>query len=75
MATIAGMAMNWTRTALLSPIAQPARTPRSPASHGFMPCLIKSAEMMRLSPNIEPTDRSISRIEIRKAMPAAMIPT
>ena len=74
-AMIAGIAMNWTRIALNRPIAQPRRTPRSPASHGFIPCLISSAETIRLRPNIEPTDRSISRIEIRKAMPAAMIPT
>ena len=46
-----------------------------PASHGFMPCLISRALQIRARPNIEPTDRSISRIEIRKAMPAAMIPT
>ena len=74
-ATIAGIAMNWTRIALLRPIAQPMRTPRSAASHGFMPCFMSRALQIRARPNIEPTDRSISRIEIRKAMPAAMIPT
>jgi hypothetical protein len=36
---------------------------------------MSSAEQMRERPNIEPTERSISRIEIRNAMPAAMIPT
>ena len=74
-ATIAGMAMNWTRIALKRPIAQPSRSPISAASHGFMPCCMSSAEMISVRPNIEPTDRSISRIEIRNAIPAAMIPT
>ena len=74
-ATIAGIAMNCTRTALNSPIAQPSPTPMMPASHGFIPPWISSAEATSERPNIEPTDRSISRIEIRKAMPAAMIPT
>ena len=36
---------------------------------------MNSAAVIRVSPNIEPTDRSISRIEIRNSMPAAMIPT
>ena len=40
-----------------------------------MPCCISSAETTIESPNIEPTDRSISRMEIRNAIPAAMIPT
>ena len=74
-ATIAGIAMNWTRIALLRPIAQPMRTPRLPAGHRLMPCLISARYRSSARPNIEPTDRSISRIEIRKAMPAAMIPT
>ena len=74
-ATIAGMAMNCTSTALSSPIAQPSRMPSSAASHGFMPSCMSSAETTSARPNIEPTDRSISRIESRKAMPAAMIPT
>jgi len=36
---------------------------------------MNSAALIRDSPNIEPTDRSISRIEIRNAIPPAMIPT
>ena len=40
-----------------------------------MPCWMNSAALTSESPNIEPTDRSISRIEIRNAIPAAMIPT
>ena len=67
--------MNCTRNAFSSPIAPPSRMPSSAASHGFMPCCMNSAALISVSPNIEPTDRSISRIEIRKAMPAAMIPT
>jgi hypothetical protein len=74
-ATIAGMATNCTRIALNSPIAQPSRIPSSAASHGFIPCCMNSAEVTSDRPNIDPTDRSISRIEIRNAMPAAMIPT
>ena len=74
-ATIAGIAMTWTRNALNAPIAPPSRMPRIAASHGFMPCCMNSAALIRVSPNIEPTDRSISRIEIRNAIPAAMIPT
>jgi hypothetical protein len=74
-ATIAGIAMNCTSTAFSRPIAQPSRIPSSAASHGFMPCCMNSAAEINESPNIEPTDRSISRIEIRNAIPAAMIPT
>jgi len=74
-ATIAGIAMTCTRSALKRPIAAPSRTPSNAASHGFIPCCMNSAETTSASPNIEPTDRSISRIEIRNAMPAAMIPT
>ena len=74
-ATIAGMATNCTRIALKRPIAQPSRTPISAASHGFIPCCMSSAEITSARPNIDPTDRSISRIEIRNAIPAAMIPT
>jgi hypothetical protein len=32
-------------------------------------------EQISVRPKIEPTDRSISRIEIRNAIPAARIPT
>ena len=74
-ATIAGMAMNCTSTALNSPIAQPSRTPRSAPSHGFIPCWMNRAAATSERPNIEPTDRSISRMQSRNAMPAAMIPT
>ena len=74
-ATIAGIAMNCTTIALTRPIAPPSTTPSSPASHGFIPCCMSSAVTTRARPNIDPTDRSISRIEIRYAMPAAIIPT
>ena len=74
-ATIAGIAMTCTRNALNSPNAPPSRMPSSAASHGFIPCCMNSAAVISVSPNIEPTDRSISRIEIRNAIPAAMIPT
>lgn len=38
-------------------------------------CSMSRAPITSVRPNIEPTGRSISRIEIRNAMPAAMIPT
>ena len=75
-ATIAGIAMNCTRIALKRPIAQPSRIAeqrRQPRVHAVLHEQRRADTSVR--PNIEPTDRSISRIEIRNAMPAAMIPT
>ncbi len=74
-ATMAGIAMPWTRIALSSPIAAPMAMPARAAIHGFHPWFMSSALPITVRPNIDPTDRSISRIEIRKAIPAASTPT
>lgn len=49
--------------------------PSTAAIHAFMPWAMSSPLPITVSPKIEPTDRSISRIEIRNAIPAARIPT
>ena len=74
-ATIAGIAMTWTRSAFTRPSPPPRRTPIAAATHAFIPPRINSADTISVSPNIEPTERSISRIERRNAIPAARIPT
>ena len=57
-ATIVGIAMTWTSSALTRPAPPPSRIPSSAASQGAMPSRISRAETMSVSPNTEP-DRQV----------------
>ncbi len=47
----------------------------SAVSQGLMPCPCSSAAQITVRPSIDPTDRSSSRMAIRKAIPQARIAT
>ena len=59
---------------LTRPRSAPKPTPASAASHGFTPATIKSAATTAEKLNIQPTERSMSRMASRNTMPSDSMP-
>ncbi len=69
-----GMRSQVARTPLISPSRAPNAMPMPAAIHGSMPKTMAWAAMTALKLNIQPIDRSMSRMTTTKTMPMASIP-